>query len=41
MTWEEVEKTNMTCRLKYVGLVHRDKQTPGQFMMRPMGHTVS
>jgi len=34
MTWEEVEKADMTCRLKYVGLVHRDKRTPGQFMMR-------
>lgn len=34
MTWEEVEKADMTCRLKYVGLVIRDKRTPGQFMMR-------
>ena len=29
MTWEEMEKTDMTCRLKYVGLVHWDKQTLG------------
>ena len=34
MTWEEVEKGDMAVRLKYVGMVHRDKRTPGRFMMR-------
>ena len=34
MTWEKVEKANMNTRLKYVGLIHRDKRTPGQFLMR-------
>jgi ferredoxin-nitrite reductase len=34
MTWEEVEKADMNSRLKFVGMLHRDKRTPGQFMMR-------
>ncbi|KAL3937351.1 MAG: hypothetical protein SGBAC_007530 [Bacillariaceae sp.] len=34
MTWEEVEKADLDCRLKYVGMLHRGKRTPGQFMMR-------
>lgn len=34
MTWEEVEKNDMNSRLKFVGMLHRDKRTPGQFMMR-------
>ena len=34
MTWEEVEAADMNTRLKYVGMLHRDKRTPGQFMMR-------
>ncbi|EED92802.1 nitrite reductase-ferredoxin dependent, partial [Thalassiosira pseudonana CCMP1335] len=34
MTWEEVEAADMNTRLKFVGMLHRDKRTPGQFMMR-------
>lgn len=34
MTWEEVEKADMDSRLKYVGMLHRNKRTPGQFLMR-------
>jgi len=34
MTWEEVEKADMNSRLKFVGMLHRDKRTPGQFLMR-------
>ena len=34
MNWEDVEKADMNTRLKWVGLVHRDKRTPGRFMMR-------
>uniref|UniRef100_A0A7S2UZ54 Ferredoxin--nitrite reductase, chloroplastic n=1 Tax=Fibrocapsa japonica TaxID=94617 RepID=A0A7S2UZ54_9STRA len=34
LTWEEVEKGDMDNRLKFVGLLHRNKRTPGQFMMR-------
>lgn len=34
MTWEEVETADMNTRLKFVGMLHRDKRTPGQFMMR-------
>lgn len=34
MTWEEVEKADLDSRLKYVGMLHRNKRTPGQFMMR-------
>merc|ERR1719253_528094 len=34
MDWEDVEKADMNTRLKYVGMVHRDKRTPGRFMMR-------
>lgn len=34
MTWEEVEAADLNTRLKFVGMLHRDKRTPGQFMMR-------
>mmetsp|Transcript_6569 Transcript_6569/g.12421 ORF Transcript_6569/g.12421 Transcript_6569/m.12421 type:complete len:620 (+) Transcript_6569:143-2002(+) len=34
LTWEEVEKADMNSRLKFVGMLHRDKRTPGQFLMR-------
>ena len=34
MDWEDVEKADMNTRLKWVGMVHRDKRTPGKFMMR-------
>lgn len=34
MTWEEVEAADMDTRLKWVGMLHRNKRTPGQFMMR-------
>jgi len=34
LTWEEVEKQDMNSRLKYTGMLHRDKRTPGRFMMR-------
>ncbi|GKY99923.1 hypothetical protein MPSEU_000945900 [Mayamaea pseudoterrestris] len=34
MTWEEVEKADLDNRLKWVGMLHRAKRTPGQFMMR-------
>lgn len=34
LDWTEVEKADLDCRLKYVGMLHRGKRTPGQFMMR-------
>ena len=34
MDWKDVEKADFNTRLKWVGLVHRDKRTPGKFMMR-------
>jgi len=34
LDWQDVEKADMNTRLKWVGLVHRDKRTPGRFMMR-------
>lgn len=34
LTWEEIEKADMDTRLKWVGLLHRSKRTPGRFMMR-------
>lgn len=34
LDWEDVEKGDMDNRLKFVGLLHRGKRTPGQFMMR-------
>jgi len=34
MTWKEVEKADLDTRIKYVGMLHRNKRTPGQFMMR-------
>lgn len=33
-SWEEIEAADMDNRLKYVGMLHRNKRTPGQFMMR-------
>jgi len=32
--WESIEKADFNTRLKWVGMVHRDKRTPGKFMMR-------
>eukprot|EP00591_Stephanopyxis_turris_P018276 CAMPEP_0195537444 /NCGR_PEP_ID=MMETSP0794_2-20130614/47935_1 /TAXON_ID=515487 /ORGANISM="Stephanopyxis turris, Strain CCMP 815" /LENGTH=792 /DNA_ID=CAMNT_0040671157 /DNA_START=88 /DNA_END=2466 /DNA_ORIENTATION=- len=32
--WDEIEKADLETRLKWVGMVHRGKRTPGQFMMR-------
>lgn len=34
MTWKEVEKADLDTRVKYVGMLHRNKRTPGQFLMR-------
>jgi ferredoxin-nitrite reductase len=34
LDWSDIEKGDMNTRLKWVGLVHRDKRTPGRFMMR-------
>ena len=34
LDWEEVEKAELNTRLKWVGMLHRDKRTPGRFMMR-------
>lgn len=34
LDWTDIEKGDMNTRLKWVGLVHRDKRTPGKFMMR-------
>ena len=34
MTWEEVETADMDTRLKWVGMLHRAKRTPGRFMFR-------
>lgn len=34
LTWKEVEKADLDTRIKYVGMLHRNKRTPGQFMMR-------
>lgn len=34
MTWDELEKADLETRLKWVGMLHRGKRTPGQFMMR-------
>jgi ferredoxin-nitrite reductase len=34
LNWEDIEKTDMDTRLKWVGLLHRGKKTPGRFMMR-------
>lgn len=34
MTWKEVEKADLETRLKWVGMIHRGKRTPGQFLMR-------
>mmetsp|Transcript_52110 Transcript_52110/g.95937 ORF Transcript_52110/g.95937 Transcript_52110/m.95937 type:complete len:711 (+) Transcript_52110:81-2213(+) len=34
LDWKDVEKSDFDTRLKWVGLVHRSKRTPGRFMMR-------
>jgi len=34
MTWEEVDKADLDTRVKYVGMLHRNKRTPGRFLMR-------
>jgi len=34
LSWKEVEKADLDSRVKYVGMLHRGKRTPGQFMMR-------
>jgi len=34
MTWKEVEKADLDTRVKYVGMLHRNKRTPGQFLLR-------
>lgn len=34
MSWSDVEKADLDNRIKYVGMLHRNKRTPGQFMMR-------
>ena len=34
LTWEEIEKEDLNTRLKWVGMLHRAKRTPGRFMMR-------
>ena len=34
LDWEDVEKADMNTRLKWVGMLHREKRTPGRFMMR-------
>lgn len=32
--WEDIASDDMDIRLKYAGMFHRKKQTPGRFMMR-------
>eukprot|EP00551_Chaetoceros_affinis_P011862 CAMPEP_0203676820 /NCGR_PEP_ID=MMETSP0090-20130426/25867_1 /ASSEMBLY_ACC=CAM_ASM_001088 /TAXON_ID=426623 /ORGANISM="Chaetoceros affinis, Strain CCMP159" /LENGTH=616 /DNA_ID=CAMNT_0050543491 /DNA_START=31 /DNA_END=1881 /DNA_ORIENTATION=+ len=34
LDWKDVEKADLDTRIKYVGMLHRNKRTPGQFMMR-------
>uniref|UniRef100_A0A7S4BHH3 Ferredoxin--nitrite reductase, chloroplastic n=1 Tax=Chrysotila carterae TaxID=13221 RepID=A0A7S4BHH3_CHRCT len=34
LTWEDIEKNDMDTRLKWVGMLHRRKRSPGSFMMR-------
>jgi len=34
LSWDEIEKADLETRLKWTGLVHRGKRTPGQFMLR-------
>jgi len=34
LDWEDIEKADMDTRLKWVGLLHRSKRTPGRFMLR-------
>jgi len=34
LDWKDIEKGDMNTRLKWVGLVHRDRRTPGRFFMR-------
>lgn len=33
-SWEEIDKLDLDNAIKYVGMLHRNKRTPGQFMMR-------
>ncbi|GMH53496.1 hypothetical protein TL16_g01466, partial [Triparma laevis f. inornata] len=33
-SWEDISQDDMDYRLKWVGLLHRRKRTPGKFMMR-------
>lgn len=33
-TWEDIELDDIDIRLKWAGLFHRKKRTPGEFMMR-------
>ena len=34
LDWQDIEKTDMDTRLKWCGMLHRAKRTPGRFMMR-------
>ena len=34
MDWEDVEKADIDTRVKWLGLLHRAKRSPGRFMMR-------
>ena len=34
MDWEDVEKADIETRVKWLGLLHRAKRSPGRFMMR-------
>lgn len=34
LDWKEVEKADLDTRIKYVGMLHRNKRTPGQFLLR-------
>jgi ferredoxin-nitrite reductase len=34
LDWKDIEGGDMNTRFKFAGLLHRDKRTPGQFMMR-------
>ena len=34
LNWEDIATDDMDIRLKYAGMFHRKKATPGKFMMR-------
>jgi len=34
LDWKDVEKADLNTRLKWCGMLHRDKRTPGRFMFR-------